>query len=188
MCARPGCDLEPMREPRRSTLCRWHYLARLGKPEQGVWAARRAHENGDLERPPVTDPTVKWCSGCCTSVPLFYIASGNRCVGCAYNARRDATVARTYGLDPEDHRRLLEAQGSRCAICGTASRRRALAVDHDHRTGLARGLLCTQCNHDLIGGAREDVRILRAAVAYLEAPPASVLGIRAFHRNGRKNG
>ena len=41
-----------------------------------------------------------------------------------------------------------------------------LVVDHNHRTGVVRGLLCTHCNC-LLGFARENVVTLRAAMAYI---------------------
>ena len=47
-----------------------------------------------------------------------------------------------------------------------------LALDHDHKTGAVRGYLCQRCNHDLLGAAYDNVDILRAAVRYLETPPA----------------
>lgn len=70
-----------------------------------------------------------------------------------------------YGLTETDYIALLDAQGGRCAICSGASSAR-LAVDHDHDTGVVRGLLCGNCNRG-IGYLRDSVEILRAAVAYL---------------------
>ncbi len=43
-----------------------------------------------------------------------------------------------------------------------------MSVDHDHATGKNRGLLCTNCNK-VLGHAKDDVTILRRAIAYLEA-------------------
>lgn len=45
-----------------------------------------------------------------------------------------------------DYDTLLARQGGVCAICGGIDRDRKLAVDHDHQTGLVRGLLCLRCN------------------------------------------
>lgn len=117
-------------------------------------------------------PGTLWCSACQSVVPTFY-ASGTRCKADARAARRAAHVQKTYGLSSADEKALLRLQGGRCAICRQHQRKKALAVDHDHKTGVVRGLLCTSCNHDLLGAAHDDVLILRSAVAYMTDPPTS---------------
>jgi hypothetical protein len=52
-------------------------------------------------------------------------------------------VESTYGLSPEDFMERYEAQNGRCFTCG---REVPLCVDHDHKTGQVRGLLCRVCN------------------------------------------
>jgi hypothetical protein len=61
----------------------------------------------------------------------------------------DKYVQRQYGLEPGEYARMLEAQDGRCALCLKQPRRRRLAVDHDHRTGKPRALLCFRCNQFL---------------------------------------
>lgn len=54
-----------------------------------------------------------------------------------------------YGLSEEDTQRLFEKQNMKCAVCGTTTfggRNRNFHVDHDHKTGKVRGLLCHTCN------------------------------------------
>jgi len=63
---------------------------------------------------------------------------------------------------------LLLAQNGVCAICTGSNGRRRLAVDHDHRTGAVRGLLCSQCNCAL-GIVKESILILRRMIDYLRA-------------------
>ena len=76
---------------------------------------------------------------------------------------------RMYGITIEDYVRMLEEQGGRCAICrtdepgGSGSR---FAVDHDHKTGEVRGLLCKNCNTG-IGLLQDNVLILEQAIRYL---------------------
>ena len=54
-----------------------------------------------------------------------------------------------YGIDLKQYEKLLQEQGGLCAICGSPppnSYKKRLSVDHDHKTGEIRGLLCTKCN------------------------------------------
>lgn len=89
-------------------------------------------------------------------------------------ARHDTYVVSTYGVSPGFYAAMYAAQGGRCYICRRATgETRRLAVDHDHRlTGAesVRGLLCSTCNHVVIG--RYGVDALRRAIAYLQDPPA----------------
>ena len=74
-----------------------------------------------------------------------------------------------FGITPEEYERLLYIQNYRCAICEKKQLhvRRRLAVDHDHKTGKIRGLLCTGCNPAL-GGFGDNPETLRRAAYYLE--------------------
>ena len=54
-------------------------------------------------------------------------------------------VLRKYGLSMEDYEKMNDVQQGACAICGCKPTRR-LSVDHDHKTGKVRGLLCVRCN------------------------------------------
>lgn len=68
---------------------------------------------------------------------------------------------------------MLRYQGGKCFICQRATgKRRRLAVDHDHKTGRVRGLLCNPCNRDVLGHLRDSVAALERAVTYLKHPPA----------------
>lgn len=58
-------------------------------------------------------------------------------------------VQKTYGLAPGEYDAMLQAQDGRCALCMRVPRNRRLAVDHDHRTGKNRSLLCYLCNRYL---------------------------------------
>lgn len=63
--------------------------------------------------------------------------------------------------------RILEAQDGVCAICHRPPGTRALHVDHDHRTGRIRGMLCYGCNRLLLIRGTTPEK-LRAAADYLE--------------------
>ena len=67
----------------------------------------------------------------------------------------------------EEYDILFRAQGSFCAICGDAQAGgKALAVDHDHRSGKIRGLLCARCN-PMLGYAKDRIDVLTKAISYL---------------------
>jgi hypothetical protein len=76
---------------------------------------------------------------------------------------------REYGITQADYDVLFEQQDGRCAICGRAESGAwggLLPVDHDHKTGEVRGLLCHHCNGGL-GQFGDDPDRLLAAAAYL---------------------
>jgi hypothetical protein len=67
-----------------------------------------------------------------------------------------------------DYDRAFELQSGRCKICtrSASELKRRLAVDHDHKTGRFRGLLCATCNTRL--GAYENVARTQRFEAYLK--------------------
>lgn len=116
----------------------------------------------------------RWCAGCQSFIDLQDFGKGaSQCKACTSRKTHAARVLKTYGIDAAEYARLLALQGGRCAICRRRPGKRRLAVDHDHKTGAVRGLACESCNHDLLGGARDTLAILKAAVNYLDTPPAS---------------
>ena len=93
-----------------------------------------------------------------------------------FAVQREESLASRYGITSADYDALLIQQNSCCGICGrhadAVPRRkqdvRGLHVDHDHDTGLVRGLLCLNCNGGL-GQLQDSPSILRAALRYLDA-------------------
>lgn len=72
-----------------------------------------------------------------------------------------------YGLTDEDYEAMLEAQEYRCAICYEHEVRNVrFAVDHCHKSGKTRFLLCAACNTGL-GLFKEDPEILTRAAEYI---------------------
>lgn len=77
-------------------------------------------------------------------------------------------------LSYDEYVALHAAQKGLCAACGKPEKElhkgkvRALAVDHDHKTGKIRGLLCGGCNRAL-GLLHEDVERIKALLLYLES-------------------
>ena len=81
--------------------------------------------------------------------------------------QRDRTL-KQYGITQQDYDTMLESQNFGCAICGTKKngRKKNFVVDHDHKTGVVRGLLCTQCNAGL-GNYKDNPESIRRAIEYL---------------------
>ena len=104
---------------------------------------------------------------------------------CVADRRRDTEYQKRYGITLEDYNLLLEHQGGKCGICLKPPGSRRLAVDHDHRTGMVRGLLCSTgirggCNYGLLGSRDKDPTLFLKAYHYLTCPPATwVLGAGA---------
>lgn len=73
------------------------------------------------------------------------------------------------GLTVEGYDRILKAQGGKCALCGRPPKRIRLSVDHDHKTGKIRGLLCFRCNYG-IGWFQDDAKRLQGVAEYLNSP------------------
>jgi hypothetical protein len=72
-----------------------------------------------------------------------------------------------YGVTKDFLISLYEDQEGKCKICGNKpTTQRGLHVDHCHKSGVVRGLLCHGCNTGL-GNMKEDPEILLKAIAYL---------------------
>lgn len=173
-CRETGCEYPKFAGKQR---CVWHWM--LAQPIE-VQIARAdarlaAHEGPLIKRVPPAEwpPGERWCSGCQSFVPVFYV-SGSRCKACNSRAAHASHVAREYGIPPEDYERLLAWQGGKCYICLRVPRSRRLAVDHDHGTGRVRGLLCADsdrgCNHAILGNITS-LDMARRIVQYLEKTP-----------------
>lgn len=70
-----------------------------------------------------------------------------------------------YGLTIEQFNQMFDEQKGCCALCGEKGHK--LVVDHNHRTGDVRRLLCQGCNHG-IGRFKDDPDLCRRAARYLE--------------------
>ena len=134
---------------------------------------------------------TKVCSTCCTR-KLFSDFSKRKetkdglhyvCKKCANESRnkrrrenplvlKDEKLRETFGITFEDYKQILLKQDGVCAICGHPEtstykgKLRYLSVDHDHKTGQVRGLLCNDCNVGL-GWFKDDIRVLKDAIRYL---------------------
>jgi Autographiviridae endonuclease VII len=86
--------------------------------------------------------------------------------------RSNAHYKRKYGISIEEYQRMLEQQNGVCAICHQAEsvtwkgRAIPLAVDHCHKTGKVRGLLCNRCNR-VLSLFDDDIEVMKSAINYL---------------------
>jgi hypothetical protein len=80
--------------------------------------------------------------------------------------KRLAITIRPYGLTVEQFGHMLASQRGMCSICEGPPKRPRLSVDHCHKTGRVRGLLCERCNNRI--AAIEDDAWVAKARAYLE--------------------
>ncbi len=91
----------------------------------------------------------------------------------SWPARRLAIIRKyKYGITPEQFEWLMNRQNKRCAICIEpliTSDKRRVALDHNHNTGVVRGILCYGCNWGL-GHFRDDPQRIRHAIRYLNQP------------------
>lgn len=153
-----GCD----REEHALGLCQKHYL--------------RQRTNGDplvvrrIARGPNGAPSdSQQCRICHQILPLseFYRRQATYRTDCKYctrkrawesgqrvlteperwRVRRNGILRRKYGLTADQYDAMWSEQDGRCYLCGVESG--TLHVDHDHKTGVVRRLLCRYCNSSI---------------------------------------
>lgn len=140
----------------------------------------------------------KICSRCTEEKPLteFPLKGGLKsegkrygyCKVCHTDYQRKRKLWFWFHLTEADYETIEKAQNGGCAICGRPAKEdRRLAVDHNHKTGLVRGLLCWICNKT-VGLFHDDAGRFQKLVEYLENPPATkALGEERYGLPGRTN-
>ena len=83
-------------------------------------------------------------------------------------SQRSTRLKAKYSLTLAEYEYCLQKQGGTCLICGDTPKGKPLFVDHDHKTGAVRGLLCAACNHGL-GRFKAYADVLQRAIEYLRA-------------------
>ncbi len=128
-----------------------------------------------------------WCSNCKNLSCRIYYYTGGKIKSRLRNKKwrktppgkllqRRARLKKRYGLNIAQYNELLKKQRGLCALCGLLERTRqkgqlrALAVDHNHETGVVRGLLCQRCNIAL-GHIEKNIELLPKIVKYLTGLP-----------------
>jgi len=81
---------------------------------------------------------------------------------------RELQMAKKYGISVERYREMFDQQNNLCAICGEkeSTKNKVLSVDHDHKTGKVRSLLCGKCNKAL-GFIQDNLEVIIKIQDYL---------------------
>ena len=144
--------------PTNSKALSWaykYYKTRFG----GDLQLAKAHYPGPVKH--WTPECSKTCADCGETgkvADLFYGTNHPRCKTCTLKRQR----ATKYGLSVLE----LELMDTGvCEICSTTEGK--MCVDHDHKTGSVRGLLCEPCNF-MLGHAKDNTNTLANAIAYLK--------------------
>ena len=141
----------------------WNYVKDVGECPRKGYMLRLRDRNGRYEK-----GNLRWVA------PLSAAERADRDRACVRRWHRKkgraVRLERVYGITQEDYDVMLRAQGGVCKICGQKESvdRFPLAVDHDHKTGKVRGLLCGSCNTGL-GKFNDDPDLLLKAMKYLGA-------------------
>jgi hypothetical protein len=80
-------------------------------------------------------------------------------------SKKKSILKHTYGITLKEYEDILKKQNGKCAIC--KRKEKILCVDHCHKTGKVRGLLCHLCNRS-IGMMKDDISILENAIIYIK--------------------
>jgi hypothetical protein len=80
----------------------------------------------------------------------------------------ESKLKQNYGITINEYTQMLIKQSNCCAICGSSQGefKRNFAVDHNHKNGEIRELLCANCN-TMLGNAKDNPKILQKAIDYL---------------------
>ena len=112
------------------------------------------------------------CKSCGSAKPYgdgeYFRKNRHICRECERAASRERTFKHIRGISYEERDALLAAQGGACAACGSPKHnsKKGWHVDHCHRTGEIRAVLCANCNVAL-GQVDDDITHLLKLVEYL---------------------
>lgn len=82
--------------------------------------------------------------------------------------KREQSYRRKYGISIDTYESMLKEQNGSCMICHRAELKdKKLDIDHCHRTGKIRALLCARCNKT-IGLLEDDRQLALNMIAYLD--------------------
>lgn len=165
MCSIDGCG----KRAKSRSWCGMHYYrwAKYGSTElprseygacEGMKKCRKCAQTLSVQfftpSQKAADGLASWCRSCHSVISLKY--------------RNTVGLQRKYGITAEEYADMVARQNGVCCICGKPPQGKytRLSVDHCHKTGRVRGLLCNRCNR-AIGLFEDDPRLITVAAAYL---------------------
>lgn len=140
---------------------------------------RREQQTADPSKYPqgyFRPKACRWCGEMFSPTAPSQLYCSQACIDDGWS---NSYLLKEYGIDLAEYRRLLVTQNFRCAICGGEGFLMRehhwckLVIDHDHKTGQVRGLLCHNCNRGL-GLFHDSPATLVAAADYLKVQRLSV--------------
>jgi hypothetical protein len=140
------------------------------------WVARKDGARCPKHTKTPQSSTTKVCNGCLQVLPIArFPQQKGTTIGKASKCQHCLKLWHCYRMTRAEYDALLMEQDGVCAICRepgkTKKDQELLCVDHGHRPGRIRGLLCASCNSAL-GLFRDDPAIVAHACQYLQATTA----------------
>lgn len=85
-------------------------------------------------------------------------------------ATKASNIKRQYNITLEEYEQMIVEQSALCAICRTNAHKNngSFNIDHDHKTGKVRGLLCSHCNF-AVGLLKDDISVMNRMVEYVRS-------------------
>lgn len=104
----------------------------------------------------------------CINSGVYKMPKSDRIESVKYWDTLKTNELKKYNIDSKEYDRLYTEQKGACAICKRhqSKIKKVLCVDHCHKTGKVRGLLCNHCN-SLLGFSRDNTETLNNAIYYL---------------------
>jgi hypothetical protein len=106
----------------------------------------------------------------CGRVRVVYKKTKDRwvCGPAKMAQKRKDEIKRKFGITCKEYDAMYERQGGKCATCGLhqSKQKKRMNVDHDHKTGRVRGLLCHNCNV-VLGLVNDNPKTMQKMLHYL---------------------
>lgn len=102
-----------------------------------------------------------------TKFKLKYPSIKNKKIIQRESINRRKRHLKSYNLTEEQFNQIVLAQGNKCIICEKSFKNIKKYIDHNHKTGNIRAILCCSCNTGL-GLFKENIILLNKAIEYLK--------------------